>query len=358
MKRIKFVLLLALALILSACSSMSSNQATPTPIATVTAPNVVIAQGRLEPTRYTDIALNASGLVMEVNAKEGDAVTAGEVIATLKSNDAQTLEEAQAKASEQLTTAYQKLRDTQLKLDNFAIPSDFKGQTPTEALSTTLDKLNAARDKFEPYRFIWDPRWGNLNLDDPKNYKIVARHANVEALEAKKGLDDAWTMYRKAVQWMGLSTDVENAKTDLDQALKDNNNLNDPSYGEDTAGVRAALANAEVRAPFTGVITNQKLKVGEFAASGQTMVTIEDTSNWVVKTTDLTEIDVVNVKEGQPVDVTLDAIPGKTFRGNVLTIGNNYTKNQGDIVYEVTVLLTDRNPDMRWGMTTEVKFQK
>jgi len=140
--------------------------------------------------------------------------------------------------------------------------------------------------------------------------------------------------------------------------LKDYNDLNDPSFGEDTAGVRAALANAEVRAPFTGVITNQKLKIGEFAASGQTMVTIEDTSNWVVKTTDLTEIDVVNVKEGQPVDVTLDAIPGTTFRGNVLTIGNNYTKNQGDIVYEVTVLLTDRNPAMRWGMTAEVKFQK
>jgi multidrug resistance efflux pump len=165
-------------------------------------------------------------------------------------------------------------------------------------------------------------------------------------------------MYRKAVQWMGLKTDVETAKTDLDQALKDYNNLNDASYGEDTAGVRAALANAELRAPFSGVVTNQKLKVGEFAASGQTVVTIEDTSNWVVKTTDLTEIDVVNVKDGQPVDITLDAIPGVTFKGNVFSIGRNYSKNQGDIVYEVTVLLTDRNPAMRWGMTAEVKFQK
>jgi multidrug efflux pump subunit AcrA (membrane-fusion protein) len=182
MKTIKLTILLALALILSACSSMAAGQATPTAISTVTAPNIVIAQGRLEPTRFTEIALNASGLVSEVKAKEGDPVTAGQVIAIVKSSEAQTLEEAQTKASQQLTTAYQKLRDTQIKLDNFDVPSDFKGKTPTEALASTLDKLNIARNKFEPYRFIWDPRWGNLNLDDPKNYKIVARNANRDAL--------------------------------------------------------------------------------------------------------------------------------------------------------------------------------
>ncbi|HEY9152730.1 MAG TPA: hypothetical protein VIN60_07585, partial [Anaerolineales bacterium] len=72
---------------------------------------------------------------------------------------------------------------------------------------------------------------------------------------------------------------------------------------------------------------------------------------------DLTEIDVVNVKEGQPVMVTLDAIPGTEFKGNVFSIGQNYSKNQGDIVYEVTILLTDKNPAMRWGMTSAVNFQ-
>ena len=60
-------------------------------------------------------------------------------------------------------------------------------------------------------------------------------------------------------------------------------------------GIRAALANAEVRSPFAGTITNLDLKVGEFAASGTPVVTIADLSKWVVKTTDLTEIDVVNV---------------------------------------------------------------
>jgi HlyD family secretion protein len=171
-------------------------------------------------------------------------------------------------------------------------------------------------------------------------------------------LDDAWAKYRKAILWLELESNLESAQARLAVAQKNYDSLQDPSFAEDTAGARAALANAEVRAPFAGTITNLDLKVGEFAASGQPVVTIADLSNWIVKTTDLTEIDVVNIKEGQPVTVSLDALPGVTLNGNVLTVGQNYSEKQGDIVYEVTVLLTDKNPAMRWGMTAEVKFQK
>jgi HlyD family secretion protein len=76
-----------------------------------------------------------------------------------------------------------------------------------------------------------------------------------------------------------------------------------------------------------------------------------------VVTTDVTEIDVVKLKDGQPVVVTLDAIPGKQLNGKILVIGQNYSENQGDIVYKVTVVLTDIDPSMRWGMTAAVKFE-
>ena len=49
------------------------------------------------------------------------------------------------------------------------------------------------------------------------------------------------------------------------------------SSAENTAGTRAALANAELRAPFAGPITNLNLKVGEFAASGTPVVAHEQT---------------------------------------------------------------------------------
>jgi multidrug resistance efflux pump len=260
------------------------------------------------------------------------------------------LESAQTDALQKLTTAYQGVRDSQFKLDNFDIPADFSGMTSMQAAETTLVNLNAARDAFEPYKNLSDFKLQHGNqLIDTGVYKNTAKMY-------KKRLDAAWEKYRKAVQWLDLDSSLETAKSQLVQAQNDYDSLRDPSFAEDTAGTRAALANAEVRAPFAGTLTNLDLKVGEFAASGQPVLTIADLSGWVVKTTDLTEIDVVNLKERQPVDITLDAIPDQTLKGNILSISNNYTERQGDIVYKVTVLLTDKNPALRWGMTAKVTF--
>jgi multidrug resistance efflux pump len=275
--------------------------------------------------------------VSEVLVKEGEQVEAGQVIARLESSEARTLEAAQADAARELTAAYQEVRDAQFKLDNFDIPSDFKDLTPTEAVAMTLEKLNVAREGYEPYRH--------------------AGQSNDGRREAKRKLDDAWAKYRKAILWMELESAVESANARLTQAQNDHNALQDPSFAEDTAGARAALANAEVRAPFAGVITSLDLKVGEFASAGQPVVTIADTSQWVVKTTDLTEIDVVELSEGDPAIITFDALPDVELQGNILSISQNFSQNQGDIVYEVTVLLTDKNPAMRWGMTAAVKFE-
>ncbi|MEW6028895.1 MAG: HlyD family secretion protein [Chloroflexota bacterium] len=337
MKTVKFVLLAVLSLLFTACGAAPTPTAEATAIPTVLADTAIVSEGRLEPVRYAEIALNASGLVSEVLVTEGEEVSAGQVIARLESGEARTLEDAQAAALQELTAAYQGVRDAQFKLDNFDVPSDFSGMTPTEAVEMTLEKLNAARSAYEPY----------------ENYSPN----NSTAKEYKKRLDDAWSKYRKAIQWLELESNLENAQARLAQAQKDYDALQDPSFAEDTAGARAALANAEVRAPFAGVITSLDLKVGEFASAGQPVVTIADTSRWVVKTTDLTEIDVVSISEGQPATVKLDAIPDAELKGNVLSIGQSYSESQGDVVYEVTILLTDVHSAMRWGMTAEVKFE-
>ncbi len=345
-------LFVILGVVLTACSSGAGTPSATESVPTVLAENVIVAEGRVEPVRFTEIALNASGLVSEVLSAEGDQVKAGQVIARLESSQAQTLESAQAAAARELTDAYQDARDAQSRLDDFDVPSDFSGLTPTQAVESMLQKLNTARENFEPYKNLSDRRLQPSGAEvDTGVYKDVAKRY-------KQELDDAWAKYRKAILWLGLESDLESAQARLAVAQKNYDSLQDPSFAEDTAGTRAALANAEVRAPFAGTVTNLDLKVGEFAASGQPVVTIADLSNWIVKTTDLTEIDVVNIKESQPVTVTLDALPGLTLNGNVLTVGQNYSEKQGDIVYEVTVLLTDKDPAMRWGMTAEVKFQR
>ncbi len=349
---VTIITLVASSLLLTACGAGSAATSTPEAVPTVKADNVIVSEGRVEPIHYAEIALNTSGLVSDVLSKEGDQVTAGQVIARLQNSQAQTLETAQANALQQLTEAYQAVRDAQFKLDNFDIPGDFSGMTSTQAVQMTLDNLNKARDAFEPYKDLSEKR---LKLTGSEEENGVVKDI---AKQTKKRMDDAWEKYRKAVQWMDLESSLQTAKSQLAQAQTDYDSLQDPSFAEDTAATRAALANAEVRAPFAGTLTNLDLKVGEFATSGQPVLTIADLTGWVVKTTDLTEIDVVNLHEGQPVDIALDAIPEQTLKGNILSISQNYTERQGDIVYKVTVLLTDKNPAMRWGMTAQVKFQK
>jgi HlyD family secretion protein len=76
-----------------------------------------------------------------------------------------------------------------------------------------------------------------------------------------------------------------------------------------------------------------------------------------VETTDLTEIDVVELSEEQPVHVKLDALPDVELKGTILSIGQTFAENQGDVVYDVTILLSDTHPAMRWGMTASVSFE-
>jgi len=350
MKHIKLFVFFVLALSIAACGAAPAT-AEATQVPTVVADDTVIAEGKMEPIHYTELALNASGLVSEVLFKEGDTVAAGDVIARLDAGEAQTLESAQAKAGEELTAAYQEVRDAQFKLDNFDIPSYFEGMTPSQAVDAMLVELNTARTNFEPYKDLSDKVLEETEAE--KKSGVVKGTAKIY----KKRLDDAWARYRKAILWLELESTLQNANARLVLAQRDSAALQDASFSADTAGTRAALANAEVRAPFPGVITDLSLKVGEFAASGNPVITIADNSQWVVKTKDLTEIDVVNVKEGEPVTVKLDSLPGKEFKGNVLSIGQHYSENQGDIVYEVTILLTDTDPAMRWGMTAIVTFE-
>lgn len=351
MKHIKFLALIVIALTLAACGSAPAT-AEATPVPTVIADDTIIAEGKVEPIHYTELAANASGLVSEVLFIEGDEVAAGDVIARVDADEAQTLETAQAKAAQELTAAYEEVRDAQFKLDNFDVPSDFNGMTPREAVEAMLVKLDKARADFEPYKNLSDRSLEQTEAE--KNSGVVRGTAKIY----KKALDDAWARYRKAILWLELETTLQNANSRLTLAQRDVDALQDPTFSVDTAGARAVHANAEIRAPFPGVITDLNLKVGEFATSGSPVVTIVDQSQWLVKTTDLTEIDVVNITEGQPVTVTLDALPGVELNGNVFSVSQNYSENQGDVVYEVTILLTDSDPAMRWGMTAVVNFAK
>jgi multidrug resistance efflux pump len=373
MKSPKFIIPVLLAIALTACSANAAATPESTPIPTVEADDTILAEGKLEPLIFTEVSLNTNGVVSELPVKEGDLVSAGDILAIVQSNEAQSLEDARAKVSQELTEAYQEFRDAQSRLDDFDVPARFRNMIPAEAVATSLAKLDVARANFEPYKHLDDktvnyaepkvdtsemsPEELEIHLGLMEQHKYDERPVTGDARIKKKALDEAWELYRIAIRWLELESNFQNAQVRLENAQENFSALESIDFSLDTAALRAILANAELRAPHVGVVTNLDLKVGEFAASGSPVVTIADTSQWLVKTSDLTEIDVVNLEEHQLVTVKLDALPGKEFKGFVLSISQGFTENQGDVVYEVTILLTDLDPSMRWGMTAVVTFE-
>jgi HlyD family secretion protein len=114
------------------------------------------------------------------------------------------------------------------------------------------------------------------------------------------------------------------------------------------------LADTELRAPFAGEVSAVNVRVGEQVAGGTPVVQLADTSTWQVETKDLTELQIVRVKEGDPVEVTVDALPDLVLNGRVARIKPLGDNRQGDIVYDVLVDLDQQDPRLRWNMTTAV----
>ncbi len=383
MKRLLIItFVISAGLLLSACGGGAEPAAESTPIPTVVADNLIVAEGRLEPIKYVDIAFNANGTVSDVLVSEGEQVTAGQVIARLENSEAKQAEVAKAEEDfliaqqvfdsaevgvlGKLAESHEAMRKAQYELDNFDIPSDLRDMGTTEAMNYTATKLDEARVAFEPYRYLAERLARELSREDPSNPDVYRSTAK----NYKKRLDDAWANYNKAIKWATLESNLENAQAELAKNQKEYDLLSSGSNAGDKAvaeaqyeaaranldAARAALADVELTAPFDGTVAGLKVKTSESVTPGQIAASVADLSGWIVKTTDLTELDVVKISEDQPVTVTLDAIPDQTLEGKVLRIGQNYSEKQGDVVYEVTVEVTESLPTMRWGMTAIVKF--
>ena len=111
------------------------------------------------------------------------------------------------------------------------------------------------------------------------------------------------------------------------------------------------LAETELRAPFAGVIASLDLKLGEQVTAGTPVLQLADLTAWEIHTADLTELSVVNVTEGQPVSVTLDALPDLVLPGVVTRIKPLGENKQGDITYTVIITPQTTDPRLRWNMT-------
>jgi multidrug efflux pump subunit AcrA (membrane-fusion protein) len=116
-------------------------------------------------------------------------------------------------------------------------------------------------------------------------------------------------------------------------------------------------ASETLTAPFTGTIAEIWATEGEAVLAGESVLTIADFDSWLVETTDLTELDVVAVAIGAPVEIEIDSLPGTVLKGTVVEISEVAQLVRGDVTYPVTIQLKDTDDlPLRWGMTVFVSI--
>jgi HlyD family secretion protein len=379
MKRLPFLIILVGAcLLLAACGGAPTPTVAPT-IAPVKDSSSTKAEGKLQPVQSVDLSFAISGEVAEVPVKEGDAVKAGDVIARVKSDEQQaaiTRAEAgvaaakagQAKYLEelpqQIAAAEADIQSAQAQIaDSSAKQSDPAAIASAEsAVYQARVSQQAAEDAYK--KVLDNKLYGPT--EEQARLKVESAKRTTEAAELRlKQLKSGSTYQAAGADIVAAQARLEAAQAKLAQLEAEANGQPNPTYAAAIQQAEAALqsartavADTELLAPFAGTIAQLKIKAGETAVPGALAAQLADFSNWQVETTDLTEIKVPNLKEGQSVAITFDALPDVTLKGAVDSIGLLYQTSSGDIVYPVKIKLIDTDPRLRWGMTAAVEFEQ
>ncbi len=264
--------------------------------------SVVTASGEVKPRNYINIGANTQGAapITQILVKEGDRVRKGQVLARLAN--------VQPSAD--------------LNAQNAALNAALADSAATEAaVKSSEDNIAVAEAQVDHDRADLEQKKVDLNRSkELYDSKLVAP----QDYEAKKALYD-----------LALSTlAASERKVSQAQAQKAQAAAQLASSQKKVAQAQAmvsrsrdVLSQYEAVAPLDGVITNLPVRVGETVVPGiqnsaaSTIMTIADMSI-ITAEVNVDETDIVSVKLDQPADVTIDAIPNRTFKGKVIEIGD------------------------------------
>lgn len=261
---------------------------------------VVTASGEIKPLKYINIGANAMGRLIDIYVKEGDKVTKNQVVARLESIQAQA------------EVAAQRAAVSSSQADSAASEAGLKaaGENITTAQATVdRNKADLQRAKIDFDR----------SAELYKN-QLVAR----QEFDQKKSLYDA-----QAAAVREAEARVSQARAQREQLSAQLNSSQRRITQMDANLRRAAdvLDKFSAYSPINGVVTNLPVRVGETMvigiqnSPGSTLMTIADMSV-ITSEVKVDETDIVNVRLDQVADITIDAIPGRTFKGHVIEIGN------------------------------------
>jgi HlyD family secretion protein len=246
----------------------------------------VSGTGQIKPKTYVNVGATSFGRITNLYVKEGDHVKKGATLARVESVQPEATVDAQQAAiasSKTDITSYIAAETTaQANIDQAKADLEQKQLDFNRAQSLYQDQLIAKQD-FDAKKAAYDV----------SKATVAQREAALAQAKAQ--------------------TDSQRAHLQQAQASQRSN--------------FDALDKTISRAPFDGLVTNVPVREGETVvvgiqnSEGSTLMTLADMSV-ITAEVKVDETDIVNIAMGQSADVTVDALPGRVFKGHVTEVGD------------------------------------
>jgi len=296
--------------------------------------SLVTASGEVKPTTYTNVTAQGYGRITAILVKEGDHVKKG---------------------------------DKLLLQENVQANADVQAQSAT--IISAESGVQAAEASYKAAQS--DLVMQQANLEKAKQDFDRGQGLLKGGLIPKQDFDQRKTSYDGAMASVEASkARVQSLKAQLDQTRSQVNQSK-------AVLVRAKdiLQKTTYTSPINGIVSYLPVRLGEFvvqgiqSSTGSFLMTLSDMSV-VTAEVKVDETDIVNVKIGQEADVTIDAVPGKIFKGKVTEIGSQAvlrssgltttqttTSTQEAKDFKVVVTLSNPPENVRPGLSTTAKIK-
>jgi HlyD family secretion protein len=295
--------------------------------------SIVTASGDISALNYTNVLGQGAGLITDILVKEGDHVKKGQML---------------------------------VKVDAIQPRADVDaGEAGIQAAEAGVDAAAANDSSAQADVQQYVAAYEKARLDESRGQQLFQ-----QGLIAKQDFDTTQSAYDTAVanvasakaRALQAHAQLEQSKASLRQA-------------QDTqAHTRDVLNKTTYLAPIDGVVTYIAVRVGEGVvpgiqnSTGSFLMTISDMSV-VTSEVMVDETDIINVRPGQPAQVTIDAIPDKIFPGHVTQVGTqavlrtsgltstqSTTSNQEAKDFKVVVTLDNPPEGLRPGLSATAKI--
>jgi len=296
--------------------------------------SLVTASGEIKPTTYTNISAQGFGRITEILVHEGDHIKKGDKLLLQDNVQANADVQAQSAAVSSAQAAIQ--------------AADASYKAAQADLITQQANMEKARLDWERGQGLYKDGLIPKQDFDQRKTTYDAAAATVDSSRARM---------------LSLKAQLEQSRAQLGQSEAIQTHQKD------------ILSKTIYTSPINGIVSYLPEKVGDYVvpgiqnSNGSFLMTLSDMSV-VTAEVKVDETDIINIRMNQDADVTIDAIPGKVFKGHVTEIGSQATLRSSGLAttqsttstqeakdFKVVVRLDSPPENLRPGLSTTAKIK-